>query len=103
MDTTKQLRVYSVVQSIPRGKVASYKLVAKLAGISNPRHIGRYLHHNPDQLTIPCHRVVSVSGKVAANFAFGGDMAQMQLLRQEGVPFRDNGNVDMSCALWDGK
>lgn len=82
-------KIYKVVQSIPKGSVMSYKEVALAAGIKNPRHIGRYLHENPDPKTIPCHRVIHSDGTVANGYAFGGPHKQIELLRQEGVPFKN--------------
>ena len=50
-------RIYAVVQTIPKGKVATYGQVALLAG--NPRWarvVGYALHVNPKPGVIPCHR-----------------------------------------------
>ena len=64
-------KIYEVVKSIPKGKVATYGQVALLAG--NPRWarvVGYALHVNPEPGIIPCHRVVNREGKVAPSFAF---------------------------------
>lgn len=89
-------KIYEVVKSIPKGKVATYGQVAFLAG--NPhwsRVVGYALHKNPDSPTIPCHRVVNREGKVAHNFAFGGSEVQRQLLEAEGVIFESDGRIDL--------
>ena len=89
-------KIYEVVKNIPKGKVATYGQVARLAG--NPhwsRVVGYALHVNPDPSTIPCHRVVNREGKVAEAFAFGGGEVQRQLLETEGVVFETNGRVDL--------
>lgn len=94
-------KIYSVVSQIPKGKVATYGLVAKLAG--NPRWarvVGYALHNNPDQSRIPCHRVVNREGKVAKAFVFGGENEQTRLLISEGVEVVD-GKVDLEKYLWD--
>ena len=65
--------IYEQVRRIPRGRVASYGLVALLAG--NPRWsrvVGYALHVNPDPAGIPCHRVVKKDGTLSEAFAFGG-------------------------------
>lgn len=93
-------RIYNVVSQIPKGKVATYGLVAKLAG--NPRWarvVGYALHNNPDQSLIPCHRVVNREGKVAKAFVFGGENEQIRLLLNEGVEVVD-GKVDLQKYLW---
>ena len=86
--------IYLVVQSIPRGKVASYGQVARLAG--NPRLsrvVGYALHVNPDPEHIPCYRVVNRFGEVSSAFAFGGGNAQRDMLLADGVGFDENGRV----------
>lgn len=90
-------KIYEVVKTIPKGRVATYGQVAALAG--NPRLarvVGFALHNNPDTSAIPCHRVVNREGKVAKNFAFGGGEIQRQLLEAEGIVFEADGTVDLS-------
>lgn len=89
-------KIYEVVKSIPKGKVATYGQVAFLAG--NPRWarvVGYALHVNPDTSAIPCHRVVNREGRVAAGFAFGGEEVQRQLLEAEGSAFESDGRIDL--------
>ena len=89
-------RIYTVVKSIPKGKVATYGQVATLAG--NPRWarvVGYALHVNPEPGIIPCHRVVNREGKVAPGFAFGGEGVQRQLLESEGIVFETDGRIDL--------
>ena len=90
-------RIYDVVKSIPKGKVATYGTVAAIAG--NPRWarvVGYALHVNPAPGVIPCHRVVNREGKIAESFAFGGGDAQRKLLEAEGVTFREDGSIDLT-------
>ncbi|MDR3021751.1 MAG: MGMT family protein [Clostridiales bacterium] len=93
-------KVYQVVKQIPKGKVASYGVIAFVCG--NPkmsRQVGWALHCNPDNSEIPCHRVVTKQGKLSTAFAFGGMESQRQMLLQEGVKFKGD-LVDMSqCAI----
>ena len=86
---------YQVVKQIPCGRVASYGMVARIAGFPRcSRQVGFALHQNPDPKAIPCHRVVFKDGSLSPAFAFGGENAQRGLLRAEGVTFIDN-KVDM--------
>lgn len=94
--------IYDVVKRIPKGKVATYGMVATLAG--NPRWsrvVGYALHVNPDPDNIPCYRVVNRYGEVSKAFAFGGENIQIELLKKDGVKFIDN-KVDLSEFLWNG-
>ena len=89
-------KIYNVVKSIPKGKVATYGQVALLSG--NPRWsrvVGYALHVNPDPKNIPCHRVVNRFGEVSKAFVFGGENAQISLLKNEGVTFLENGRIDL--------
>lgn len=89
-------RVYAAVKKIPRGKVASYGLLAAAAG--NPRAsrvVGTALHRNPSPGEIPCHRVVNRNGRLADCFAFGGVQMQLLLLEGEGVAIGADLAVDM--------
>lgn len=90
-------KIYEVVKTIPKGKVATYGQVALMAG--NPRWsrvVGYALHVNPEPGIIPCHRVVNREGKVAPGFAFGGEGIQKQLLESEGVVFEADGRIDLA-------
>lgn len=94
-------KIYEVVKQIPRGKVATYGLVALLAG--NPRLarvVGYALHVNPEPGVIPCHRVVNRKGEVSVAFAFGGENMQRILLSEEGIEFTPDGRVDLNKYLW---
>jgi methylated-DNA-protein-cysteine methyltransferase-like protein len=90
---------YEIVKEIPCGKVASYGMIAKMAGY--PRHaraVGRALHQNPCQDEIPCHRVVFGDGRLSPAFAFGGEGVQKSMLEQEGVKFVNN-RVTRECFI----
>ena len=94
-------KIYDVVKQIPEGKVATYGLVALLAG--NPRLarvVGYALHVNPEPGVIPCHRVVNRKGEVSVAFAFGGENMQRILLSEEGFEFTPEGKVDLNKYLW---
>ncbi|KKQ83947.1 MAG: 6-O-methylguanine DNA methyltransferase, DNA binding domain subfamily [Candidatus Woesebacteria bacterium GW2011_GWA1_38_8] len=103
--------VYEIVKKIPKGKVASYGLISKIANeemkkLKNeelikvtPRYIGYLLHNNPDPEKIPCHRVVDRNGKIAENYKFGGWREQKRKLTKEGVKFRDERRVDKKSEI----
>lgn len=100
MDSTVKAKVFDLVANIPKGKVLTYKLVAEICHVANPRIVGRYLHTNLDSKSVPCHRVIRSDGKVASGYAFGGPQKQAYLLEQEGVVFKNN-KVDLKKYLWD--
>ena len=96
-------RIYEIVKQIPEGKVATYGMIAQLAG--NPRWarvVGYALHVNPEPGVIPCHRVVNRMGELSAAFAFGGENRQKMLLEQESVSFSEDNRVNLKQYLWNG-
>lgn len=75
--------VFAVVRKIPKGKVLTYKDVAKKAG--NPkayRAVGNILNKNYDN-SIPCHRVIRSDGSVGG-YNRGKNMKKKRL-KEEGV------------------
>lgn len=93
-------RVYAVIAGIPCGKVASYGLIALLAGNARgARAVARCLHNGPRDL--PYYRIVNQTGQLPPSDIFGG--LQRQMLEQEGVAFLENGRVDIKIHMWDGK
>ena len=97
MDEARILEVLSLVQEIPRGKVASYGQLARLIGRArNSRWVGWVLHHAEQYGDYPCHRVVSAAGRLVPGWT-----EQRLLLNEEGVTFLPNGRVDMGACAWD--
>lgn len=96
-------KIYEVVKKIPRGRVATYGQIARLAGNERwARVVGYALHANPEPDEIPCFRVVNRFGGLAPAFAFGGIDVQAKLLRQEGIEVRPDNTVDLDKFLWNG-
>lgn len=89
--------VYTVLREIPCGKVATYGLIATLSGRQQcARLVGQALRNVPANLSLPCHRVVNASGRLAPGWP-----EQKSLLTKEGVTFRSNRYVDMKRHLWN--
>lgn len=79
-----QEKVYAVVKKIPRGKVLSYKEVARRAGYPQAwRAVGNTLNknHNP---RIPCHRVIRSDGKIGS-YRDGSRKKQVLLKKEKTV------------------
>lgn len=93
-------RVYTVVRSVPTGKVTTYGAIAKALHTSDARRVGQALHANPDGAKTPCHRVVFSDGRLAPGYAFGGPREQLRILELEGVAFTGDGRVDLTQSLY---
>lgn len=93
-------QVYTLVRSVPAGKVTTYGQLAKALRTKDARRIGHALHANPDENTTPCHRVVFTDGRLAPGYAFGGPNEQLRRLQLEGVPFLSDGRVNLASCLF---
>lgn len=76
--------VYDACSKIPVGRVTTYAQVARVIGHPKAvRAVGSALKHNPQLITVPCHRVVKRTGEIG-EYAKGSGRKQT-LLRAEGV------------------
>lgn len=79
---TFQEQVYRVVAQIPRGKVLTYKEVARRVGKPKAyRAVGNVLNKNMNY-KIPCHRVIRSDGKIGEYR--DGAKTKIKILRGEG-------------------
>lgn len=89
-------RIYEAVKKIPKGKVATYGQIAKMAGNERmSRAVGNALHKNSEPDKIPCYKVVNSKGELASEFVFGGRDVQAKLLEAEGIEVVNN-KVDLN-------
>ena len=94
MDERLIYEVLSVVDDIPPGKVATYGQIARLIGRKkNARLVGKILDMSQHYGEYPCHRVVNHAGRTVP-----GWFEQTDILRQEGVLFKENGCVDINLS-----
>jgi len=94
--------VWAVVRRIPRGRVATYGQVAKLAGLpGQARFVGYALAALPDGSGVAWQRVVNASGRVSARRDGGNAEAlQAAMLRREGVRFGADGAIALERFRW---
>jgi len=85
-------KVYEFTKKIPRGKVTTYKKIAKALNCKAYRAVGTALNKNPYAPIVPCHRVVKSSGEIGG-FA-SGTRNKIKLLKKEGIKIKDNKIVD---------
>lgn len=93
-------KVYRLIRTIPKGKVATYGQVAALVGSPGAaRAVGLCMKTNPDAPHTPCHRIVASNGSLTGYSAEGGVIRKKQMLIEEGVQFRGV-RVDLGLSLW---
>jgi len=114
-------RIYAAVRRIPRGRVATYGLIARVAGLpGHARQVGYALHalrgeHDeagagstrdaPARDTnsgraVPWQRVINARGEISLRAELGAERLQRALLEQEGVVFDAAGRVSLARFLW---
>jgi methylated-DNA-protein-cysteine methyltransferase related protein len=92
------LRIWDTVSRIPRGKVASYGVIARLSGFPRQARLAGYALHNiPPGAGIPWHRVINARGMVSLPGKRGAH--QEELLRREGIVF-EKGRISMERYQW---
>ncbi len=94
-------RIYALVRRIPRGRVATYGQIARLAGLGGQaRLVGYALHALPAASGVPWHRVVNARGGISLRSGPDGGMLQRRRLESEGVVFRPDGRLDLTRWRW---
>lgn len=84
-----------LLKKIPKGRVISYKELAKACNTS-PRAIGRIMKCNAEPQKYPCYKVVHADSRIG-NYS-NGVKRKVELLRKDGIEIR-NGEVDKRL-LW---
>ena len=86
--TQFQLKVWSYLKKIPKGKLKTYAQVAKAIGKPKAvRAVANAIGKNPFPPKIPCHRVIRSDGKLGGYSAKGGIKTKKKLLKNEGFSF----------------
>ena len=86
--TQFQLKVWSYLKKIPKGKLKTYAQVAKAIGKPKAvRAVANAIGKNPFPPKIPCHRVIRSDGKLGGYSAKGGVKTKKKLLKNEGFSF----------------
>ena len=93
-------RVYSVVAHIPKGRVSTYGVIARYLGLASGARMVGYALNNVSETNIPAHRVVNRDGELTGRAHFPDDTMR-ERLKQEGVTFVDEYQIDIEKYLWD--
>ena len=86
-------KVYQLAKKIPKGKVSTYKELARALNTKAYRAVGQALRKNPDAPRIPCHRVVAANGTIGGfkGKTTGKEIQRKKaLLKKEGICFNGN-------------
>ncbi len=89
------MKLEELVKKIPRGKVTTYKELAKALGTS-PRAIGQLLKRSKG---IPCHRVVRSDGTLGG-YRGKNWKEKKRLLEKEGIKIKGKLIVDFGEVMF---
>lgn len=97
--TISRADIYEVVHTIPKGRVATYGQVARLAGLKGAaRQVGYALAALSEHTAIPWHRVVNGRGAISLK---GASAATQKIrLTREGVKVGAGGKIDLKKFGW---
>lgn len=104
-------RIWRLVAAVPRGRVATYGQIARMAGLVNgARTVGWALRALPDGQRVkgrpvPWHRVINAQGSISLRGRDGGGEASRQaaVLRREGIDLLPGGRIDLRRYRWSGQ
>ncbi len=94
-------KAIKTIRAIPRGKVATYKQIALLAG--NPRgsrSIVWILHACSAKYGLPWHRVLNSKGSISFAVHSFHYKTQKKLLEREGIVFIKEGRLNLAEFQW---
>jgi methylated-DNA-protein-cysteine methyltransferase-like protein len=92
--------ILAVVARVPRGRVATYGVIAEIAGWPRrARLVGRVLSGLPQGSRVPWHRIVAAGGRIAFPEGTDAHGRQRDRLRREGVDVSQR-RIDLSRYGW---
>ena len=93
--------IYGLVRRIPRGKVATYGQLARLAGgPTRAREVGYAMAALHNGTRLPWHRVINAKGEVSRRRRPGAELTQRMMLVGEGLKFNARGRVSLQEYQW---
>ncbi|MFH1316052.1 MAG: MGMT family protein [Candidatus Woesearchaeota archaeon] len=97
MATEFQKKVYLLLNKIPKGKVTTYKIIAKELNSRAYMAVGNACKRNPDAPKVPCHRVIKSDGRLGGYAK--GSKKKFQLLKKEGIKIKGGKIIDFKKKL----
>lgn len=93
--------IYSLIGSIPKGRVVTYGTLAKMSGYSTyVRQVCQVIRTVPTDSQLPCHRIINGQGKLSVK----GEryILHKKALISEGIVFDSNDKIKLKQYLWEG-
>ena len=86
-------KCYNLIKKVPKGKITTYKEIAKALKTQAYQAVGNAMRNNPYTPQVPCHRVVKSDGRIGG---FKGKKSgkaikeKIKMLKKEGIEFKSN-------------
>lgn len=94
-------KVIALIQKIPKGNVATYGQIAKLAGKpQGSRGVAWILNSSSEAHKLPWQRVLNSKGTISFPVGSASFKKQKKLLMGEGIEFDKNNAIDMKQFQW---
>lgn len=94
-------KVIALIQKIPKGNVATYGQIAKLAGKpQGSRGVAWILNSSSGAYKLPWQRVLNSKGMISFPVGSASFKKQKKLLIGEGIEFDKNNVIDMKQFQW---
>jgi len=98
MATNFSERCYKALKRVPRGKVTTYRELARSVGTKAYRAVGQVMKRNPNAPKVPCHRVVKSDGKIGGYAK--GSKTKERMLKREGIKIVNGRVSDLKQFLY---
>ena len=85
MANSFQTKVLKLTKKIPKGKVTTYKEIAKALNTKAYRAVGTALRKNPYAPKVPCHRVINSNGTIGSYKGKKNSKEKTLLLKKQQV------------------
>lgn len=91
------LEILEYIQTIPKWKVTTYKLLADRFGV-HPRKIASVMRYNKHPDVYPCYKVISHSRELGGYSGYDGISSKIKMLKSDWVKIVD-GKVLEECII----
>jgi len=94
-------KCYKLLSQIPKGKISTYKQIAKALNTKAYRAVGNAMAKNPNPVIIPCHRIIKNNGLIGG-YALGINQ-KINLLKNEGIAIKKGKIIDFKKYIYSFK
>lgn len=91
-------KVWNLCKKVPKGRITTYKEIAKALNCKAYRAVGNALNKNPTPIIVPCHRVVKSNGEIGGFSK--GIKEKARFLKNEGTKIKNNYVKEFSKKLY---